>query len=309
MKKIIASYLLPLLVITGPMIGCSSPESTAAADVPVTVTPVTVTGISHEPMTNSFELNATSAYLQKWSVKSNVNGYIQTTQAQLNKTVHAGQVLFTIKTKEATSIGSVINDLDSSLRFTGTNSITAAAGGFLSEINHQAGDYVLDGEQLATITDTRSFVFLLNLPYELRPYLLNRKDLELVLPDGEQLPCSIQGMMPAMDSATQTQRIILKVNPSHPIPENLIAKVRVTQALKEHPVSLPKSAVLTNETQDEFWVMKMTDSTTAVKVPVRIGLENNDRVEILTPPFSDADRIVLTGNYGLPDTAKVKIVQ
>jgi hypothetical protein len=55
--------------------------------------------------------------------------------------------------------------------------------------------------------------------------------------------------------------------------------------------------------------MKMTDSITAVKVPVKKGIETKDRIEILSPVFSDQDKILLTGNYGLGDTAKVRIVQ
>jgi hypothetical protein len=38
------------------------------------------------------------------------------------------------------------------------------------------------------------------------------------------------------------------------------------------------------------------------------GIETNDRIEILKPQFSVNDKILLTGNYGLPDTAKVKVV-
>ncbi|MBS1655690.1 MAG: HlyD family efflux transporter periplasmic adaptor subunit [Bacteroidetes bacterium] len=279
-------------------------EETTAA-----ITPVTVTHISTDEMTDYIDLNATSAYLQKWYVKANVNGYIQTANVQLNKPVSAGQVLFTIKTKEAQSIGNTISVLDTSLKFSGINKIPAAAGGFISEINHQPGDYVLDGEQLAAITDTRSFVFLLNMPYELRPYIVTKKTLDLLLPDGEKLTGIITGIMPSMDSASQTQRVILKVNSPHPIPENLIAKVRIIKSDKSGTQSLPKAAVLTNETQDEFWVMKMLDSTTAVKVPVTKGIENDDKVEILSPQFTAADRVVVTGNYGLADTAKVKIIQ
>jgi hypothetical protein len=55
--------------------------------------------------------------------------------------------------------------------------------------------------------------------------------------------------------------------------------------------------------------MKVTDSTTAVKVPVTKGMEINDRVEILSPAFTATDKFLLTGNYGLPDTAKIKIIQ
>jgi hypothetical protein len=52
-------------------------------------------------------------------------------------------------------------------------------------------------------------------------------------------------------------------------------------------------------------VMKMIDSATATKVDVRKGIEWKDWVEILEPKFGKNDRIIVTGNYGLPDTAHV----
>jgi multidrug efflux pump subunit AcrA (membrane-fusion protein) len=272
-------------------------------------TPVTVTTVSHEPMEDYVELNATSTFLQKWDVKANITGYLQTANVQLNQPVTKGEILYTIKTKEAESIGNTISILDSTLKFTGINKIPAVASGFISQINHQAGDYVQEGEPLAVITDTRSFVFLLDMPYELRSYVMNKKSLEMVLPDGEKLNGIISGTMPGMDPASQTQKIILKVNAPHFLPENLIAKVKVVKSEKNNTASLPKSALLTDETQSEFWVMKMIDSSTAVKVPITKGIETGDKVEILSPPFSPNDKIVVTGNYGLPDTAKVKIVQ
>lgn len=290
------------------LFSCNSKSTGTIEAIPDPETPVTVTAISNEAMEEYVELNATSTYLQKWSVKSTINGYLQSANVQLNKYVGAGQVLYTVKTKEAKSIGNTINILDSTFKFTGTNRITAAAGGFISQIDHQNGDYVQDGEQLALITDTRSFVFLLDLPYELRPFLSDKRSLEMVLPDGEKLIGTITGNMPAMDSASQTQRVILKVNTSHAIPENLIAKVKIIKSAKANAFSLPKAAVLTDETQGEFWVMKMMNDSVAVKVPVKKGIETNERVEILSPPFSPADKVLVTGNYGLGDTARVKII-
>jgi hypothetical protein len=55
--------------------------------------------------------------------------------------------------------------------------------------------------------------------------------------------------------------------------------------------------------------MKMTDSVTAVKIPVKKGIETRERIEILSPAFSIKDKILLSGNYGLPDTARVRIIQ
>jgi hypothetical protein len=228
---------------------------------------------------------------------------------QLNKQVSSGQLLYTVKTKEAQSIGNSISILDSTFKFSGINNIKANGSGFISQINHQSGDYVQDGDQLAVITDTKSFVFLLDMPYELRPFVMNKKSLEMVLPDGEKLVGTISGNMPTMDAGSQTQSIILKVNSSHALPENLIAKVRVVKSFKGNANSLPKGAVLTDETQSEFWVMRLINDSVAAKTPITKGLETGERVEVLSPVFSAKDKILLTGNYGLSDTANVQIVK
>jgi multidrug efflux pump subunit AcrA (membrane-fusion protein) len=166
---------------------------------------------------------------------------------------------------------------------------------------------VQDGEQLAVISDRNSFVFLLDLPYELRPVVLRQKRVELLLPDGTTLNGVVGPVMPTVDSASQTQNVVIRVNNSQAIPENLIAKVRIVKTAKASTQSLPKAALLTDETESDFWVMKLIDSATAVKVPVKKGIETRDRVEILEPVFSPGDKILVTGNYGLPDTAKVKV--
>jgi multidrug efflux pump subunit AcrA (membrane-fusion protein) len=272
-------------------------------------TPVTVTTVNNSPMADYIDLNATSAFLQKGYVKANVNGYIQKVNAQLGHFVNKGDVLFTIKTKESQSIGNRINILDTAFKFTGDNKIKANEQGYVTQLNHQTGDYVQDGEQLAVISDRSSFVFLLQLPYELRAFVKDGQDIQLTLPDGSKLTGRATSSMPSVDTVAQTQNIVLKINSSQPIPENLVAKARLVKSAKNSAASLPKAAILSNETQTEFWVMKLINPTTAVKVPVKKGIEAGDRVEILSPAFSPQDKIVVTGNYGLADTAKVKIVQ
>jgi multidrug efflux pump subunit AcrA (membrane-fusion protein) len=149
----------------------------------------------------------------------------------------------------------------------------------------------------------------MQLPYEMRATVKLGQDVQLTLPDNEKIDGTITSFMPAVDTAAQTQGVIIKIKDNNQIPENLVAKARVVRTSKQNTQSLPKSAVLTNETQTEFWVMKLINPTTAVKVDVTKGIEVGDRVEILTPKFLPDDKIVVTGNYGLADTAKVKIVQ
>ena len=270
-------------------------------------TPVTVVTIGQAALTDYIELNAVSAFLQKSYIKANTNGYLQSADVYPGKYVDQGQVLFTLKTKEAQSIGNTIEKLDTSLRFNGVNVIRSNQHGYLTQLNHQSGDYVQDGEQLAVISDRNSFVFLLNLPYELRPVVLGKKTVELLLPDGTKLTGIVGPVMPTVDSISQTQNIVIRVPSAGAIPENLVAKVRIVRSAKPGAQSLPRSAFLTDETESDFWVMKLIDSATAVKVPVKKGIETKDRAEVISPTFSPADKIIVTGNYGLPDTAKVRV--
>jgi len=269
--------------------------------------PVTITHVIKGKLSDVVALNATSSFLMKTSVKATVNGYLQEVFIKSGDKVLKGQKLFTIRSKEAEHLGNLVNQVDSSFRFSGLSYIKSPVSGYITQLNYLAGNYVQDGEELASISETNSLVFLLDLPYELKPCLVNNKTLELLLPDGQKLSGTFSSSLPMVDIVSQTQTCIIKVATDQPIPENLIAKINFIKKSKQNTLSLPKEAILTNEVQSEFWIMKMTDSITAVKVPVTKGIENDDRVEILSPILQPADMVLLTGNFGLPDTAKVII--
>ncbi|MCX6308736.1 MAG: efflux RND transporter periplasmic adaptor subunit, partial [Bacteroidia bacterium] len=192
-----------------------------------------------------------------------------------------------------------------SFRFNGSSRLAAPCNGYLTALNFRSGDYVQDGETLAAISDLGSLEFILDLPYALKSSLsLNRK-LMLILPGEQKIIGTIGSALPTVDVVSQTQRYRIRVSSTENIPENLIAKVLYVQKSVTSAVSLPKDAILTNEVQSEFWVMKMINTNTAVKIPIVKGIEKGDRVEIRSPKLLPTDRILLTGNYGLPDTANV----
>lgn len=286
---------------------CSNSDPAATADTPSPVTPVQITYISDSTLAEYVELSAVSAYLEKSFVKANINGYIEKANAGTGQKVGSGQNLFTLVTKEARSIGNTVNKLDPGFKFSGISNIRAEQSGIILQVNHQEGDYVQDGEALATISNRNSLVFLLDLPYELNKIIKQNSSLNVLLPDGTSLAGAVSGTMPAVDSLAQTQRYIIKVPSAKDIPEGLIAKVRLSKLSHPNTQVLPKSAVLANETEDEFWVMKLINDSTAVKVNVKKGIENSSTTEVLSPKFSRTDRIITSGNYGIADTARVKI--
>ena len=91
------------------------------------------------------------------------------------------------------------------------------------------------------------------------------------------------------------------------IPEGVNVKAFFVRENRYDSQVLPRDAVLSNEMLDEYWVMKLINDTLAIKVTVKIGTANKKFIEIKSPRFSTEDKIIIKGNYGIPDTAFVNI--
>ena len=297
-------YLLSgLLIITN---GCKQKTDSSAEVVIEAKTPVTITTVNMEPMSDVIELNAHSSFLKKNSVKANVSGHIESIELNPGDFVEKGQLLLTLKTKESAAMEGYVPS-DTSMRFKGVIKVKAPRSGIISAVLHQNGDNVMEGDELVVIAEQNSMVFLLEVPYELNQVVSKSRNCKIVLSDNREFEGIISTRLPIMDAQSQTESYIVHLNGKAALPENLIAKVRIVKSAKSNANVIPKEAVLANETQTEFWVMKMINDTMAIKVDIKKGLENKDKIEIASPSFLKTDRFLLTGNYGLPDTAIVKI--
>jgi hypothetical protein len=292
-----------LLVITT---SCKQKTEPAAEAVIEAKTPVTITNIKTEPMTDVIELNAHSSFLKKNSIKANVSGHIESIELNPGDFVEKGQLLLTLKTKESAAMDGYV-PADTSMRFKGLIRVKAPRAGIISSVLHQNGDNVMEGDELVVIAEQSSMVFLLEVPYELNQIVSKTRSCKILLSDNREFAGTISSKLPVMDVQSQTVSYIVHMPGKVVLPENLIAKVRFVKAAKSSANVLPKEAILANETQSDFWVMKLINDTMAVKVGIKKGLENSEKVEIVSPSFLKTDRFLLTGNYGLADTAKVKI--
>src|SRR6478752_6843386 len=137
-------YQLPFIFALLCIVAChhkeTTSETTTADESEQVQTPVTITSVSIEPMEEYIELNATSSFLQSSLVKSNINGYIKSVNTKVGEFAGAGKTLFTLKTKEAESLGNTINKLDPDFHFSGSVSIHASQSGYVTQLDHQAGD-------------------------------------------------------------------------------------------------------------------------------------------------------------------------
>ena len=81
----------------------------------------------------------------------------------------------------------------------GLTSVISPATGYVNLLNHQIGDYVQEGEILSGITDSSSFGFVMNVPYEYHYMLVKNRNLEINLPDGKTIHGHIAKILPSVD--------------------------------------------------------------------------------------------------------------
>ncbi len=259
--------------------------------------------VTYGPISNHVDVNATAAYLRTSLISSPIDGYILRSFIEPHQSVKPGRILYILQTKESRALRS--GDHEMLDRFTGNDTIVAHSGGYVTETFHQQGDYVSNGEKLLTVKETSSLVFVLHLPYEWNDLVRSGMKVRLIFPDSTFHTATVRQINPEMDPATQTQKVILTINNAQNVPEGLIARAEITKKSSDHSTLLPQDAVLTNETETEYWVMKMINDSIAVRVPVTTGIISHDTVQILQPSFTKDDRILVYGNYSVPDTMQV----
>lgn len=288
---------------------CHAPEDGQPEEIkPVAL--VKVGGVGHRDMEEQVQLTASSVYLQRSLVVAPMAGYLRRADLKFGDAVTRGQQLYTMETRERRAIGKSAALQDTTLENFGIVSITAPVSGVITQLDRQqAGEYLLEGNPLCTITKSQDLAFQLNVPFEYHAIVQRNRRCEIVLPDQSRLAATILKPLSAMNPLTQTQLFLVKPVENRFLPEGLVAAVRLSKRTSKNTQVVPVEALLSDELLQHFWVMRLINDSTAVKVAVQPGIRTSKEVEILRPVFAAEDRLLTEGNYGLADTAFVKVLK
>jgi len=286
--------------------GNTDPEA-PAADPPPPKTLVDATTITIQDIRQEERFPATTFYRESNKLASPITGYILRSPQEAGEKVSSGQILFTLETKEHRAINASEELKNTDLAKMGVVSVHAPANGAILTLGQRRGDFVSEGSTLCTIARSDKIGFRMSVPYEFNNYVKIGTACTIELPDRTRLPGRVVENLNTAAITSQTQTFLVKPLKPVAVPEGLNVAITVQTEGSAKAVVLPKSAILANETMDEFWVMQLVNDSTAVKVPVTLGLKTGESVQVKTPIFSNEDRILMEGNYGLGDTALVKV--
>lgn len=271
-------------------------------------TPVKIANPTVTSLTDYMRFNANTTFLKKEIIRSTFQGFIQKVFKNIGDNVRTGDLIFQIITKEAYATDSMKIKLGDE-NFRGSVLIKAKSNGILTETNYNIGDFVLDGEQLAVISNPSSLAVLLNVPYQHVTKIKIGSGCILILPNGQKLNETITKALPSVDLISQTQTFLVEFSDLKNLPANLNIEIKIPKNIVKNVTVLPRTAIQSNETLDNFWIMKMINDSTAIKIPITKGIENDSLVQIIQPDLQINDRIIVDGAYGLLDTAKVVITR
>jgi hypothetical protein len=287
------------------MLSSCKTRSTAGEEQ-MPVVSVKVTPVIQGDIENEISFNGSTVYLKKNLVISPIAGYIVKVNVRFGQEINKGDVLFEVQTRESKA-------LESGERTTGdygTVKITAASDGFINDLNiSEAGGYVAEGGSLCTIVNNRDLMVKVNVPFEYNNILARERICKIRLADNTSIRGSVFRILPVMDEINQTQTVLIKPETARQLPENLNLLIIFISERHRQALLVSKSSLMTNETQSEFWVMKIGSNNLAVKIPVKKGIENDTLAEIISPALNLRDLIISEGAYGLPDSTTIRIAK
>ncbi len=291
------------------VLGCNSSVKQEQGDSSTPATSVKITGITIRSMSQKEQFPATVVYLNKSNINAPLSGYLTNIYVKTGDYVKGGSPLFRLETKEHAVI-----KRDSTLQKTGIGKLgiftrNAPTSGYIAMVMHQQGDFVQEGATICSFTRDDQMYVKVFLPITMQEHLRPGSSCQIILPDQSTVQGTVIRLLNELDPASQSLQVLVKPKQNKTFSENMNLQVVFTLRKVDNSQVVPVSAILSDEKLDQFWVMKMINDSTAVKVPVKIGIKQDDIMQIDSPRFETNVKLITEGNYGLSDTAKVKVVK
>ena len=250
--------------------------------------------------------NGITQFQQKENIRSNVTGYVSWTKYKIGDHIRTGQTFATVRTKEQDALKEAVK-IDSTLsKFVKPQSIQSNATGVITILNVTTNDYLAEGDILATVVQPKSLVVQVNVPYEYEDYVSIGSSCEIVLQNEKSISAKITGTLPTIDPVAQSQSFLIAL-PNEDLPENLNVQVRMVYREDTKAMTVPKSALQTNELLTEYWVLKLTNDSVAIKHSVTPKLKNDSLVQIESKDLQIGDKVITTGGYQMQDSTIISV--
>jgi len=305
MLKLKYNKLLWVLAITVTTTACNHKKTTNTHyKLPLPTVTVGHPVVKSQAVYESFR--AVSRYLQNVNLRARTQGIVTHVFASPGDEVYAGQPMFVIKpvelsALEKSSISHQLGNISDTI-FSKQNILT-------NQVMVQQGDYVQPGSLLASAFKKNSLVAITYIPFSKVSAIRKNNPCTVFIPGKKPVNTFFKRQLFSADSITQTQPFIVPLPSNLQLSKGMNLRVRFKEKEIHDGIFVPRVAVLSNEEETSFWVIKVVNNSIVRKVPVTIGWEGKNSIQVISGDIKPSDEIVTQGAYGLPDNTRVKIIK
>ncbi|MWW26016.1 efflux RND transporter periplasmic adaptor subunit [Algibacter lectus] len=301
MNKHYFNYIAILLILINFSACKKKAETVSEKKAPINVS---VVAVQQNDIKEYLTFNGVTQYQKKENIRSNVTGYISWMKYKIGDNIRNGQTFASVRTKEQDALKEAVKIDSTLLKFIKPQSIQSNASGVLTVLNITQNDYVAEGDVLATLVQPKSLVVQVNVPYEYKDYVRIGTNCEILLQNEETITGKITSKLPTIDPLAQSQVFLIAL-PNANLPENLNVQVKTIYREDATAMTIPQTALQTNELLSEFWVLKIVNDSMALKQKVMPLLRNDSIVQVKSESLKVNDLVITEGGYQMQDSTIV----
>jgi membrane fusion protein (multidrug efflux system) len=187
-------------------------------------------------------------------------------------------------------------------------SVLAPWNGVVSKVNIRDGDYVVPRAPLVEVYDPANLVIEAAVPERYSAQLRNGSKLTVRLdafPDSA-FKAHIRRIYPFLDERMRTRTVEAEIDAAVAILPGMFARLQLPLKTVDGAIVVPSQAVLVSPSGDR--VLFVVNSDTVSRRSVELGIEQEDRVQVLSG-VAAGETVVVAGNEKLKPGAEVRVIQ
>lgn len=317
-----------LIFAAGLAVGCgkrAETTSTSPAQDPAAGTPVRVEVVTRATLSVIVSAPGRTSALTEQKVRAPFAGTLKELLVADGDTVSRGQVLGTVVSRdsdaalsgaremarEAKSPGEK-RDAERALALAEKNLVRAplrasANGTVISHVANR-GDRLIEGQEILTISDWGSIVFLADVPQSDLPGIRPGQSASVELGGRPQpIPGAVYATLPAANAADFTAPVRIDLRGiSGRLPAGLFGTARITVGRRSGVLAVPDTAILRDDVTGVTRVA-IVDQARARWIVVTTGLTEKGRTEVASGSLIEGQKVIVEGQVGLPEGSPVVV--
>jgi multidrug efflux pump subunit AcrA (membrane-fusion protein) len=180
--------------------------------------------------------------------------------------------------------------------------LLAATDGAVLSHAASPGDKVAEDQEILTINDASSLVFLADIPQADLPRVQpGQKAAIQVAGSTQSLNGIVHAVLPGANPADYTGAVRIDLPPaSRRLAVGIFGKARIFVGEHSNAAVVPDAAVLRDDVNGTARVA-LVEKNRAHWVTVKTGISDSGKTEILEPPLTNGQTVVVSGLVGLPE--------